>query len=652
LSQNKVIIFTRYLVKKVFNIPSGKRTTKLFKIHEQCDLRNIYQKNARAPIAYIVDVIHNARNDDGHTTRRSWVLLVVALVLTQCIGNMVPLEYLKILEEMDKTLNYSLPRACFMHESDFDLVLDFDKNNVALGKASFEKCHTYFRPYKAILCAQGTVTRVAVGNISGAAQDEHVSKSLDCDDTQICGAEDVNINENQDDVGAEHNPIEDSNPMENVKSTEEHVCGSLDEWFQNSVPFVVELELLKNVHVALSSTQEATYVTFDVLPPCSSDIDKQSSRRKAADEPTTDEVVVEVAAGALSNRASSRAHQPNRGNVVELHARTSASVNEANADYYENEKKQVSCGEDVEHGPQLSHLNHCVTTSVARDWSDVPSKSLFQDGTKEYNYHGNTTATPKSCVVFDTTPQAPSSTRIKVLVFDVKPIAIAPFSSGTIDGPQRPQEEPLILDSSREPSTNRDKEKLRSKDEKKRKSKKRVGIPMSIGPKYKKIKTDRRWKQCTQVFDPIICAKELRRLFFNIVRDGNWIVCVANLLHKEFTLIDSLDIFLDIAARNLEKPHFTMDLSSLKLHWPLLDYPQQSTQHINIFSISFLFTLKNNFYCGYFGVLYFDNFDSKRTQDFKKQNMLDVWKYLSLKLFYHPLDKVCPDDVLKAFVAA
>ncbi|KAE8808290.1 hypothetical protein D1007_15486 [Hordeum vulgare] len=218
----------------------------------------------------------------------------------------------------------------------------------------------------------GAVTRVAVGNISGAAQDEHVSRSLDCDDTQICGAEDVNINENQDDVGAEHNPIEDSNPMENVKSTEEDVCGSLDEWLQNSVPFVVELE-------------EATYVTFDVLPPCSSDVNKQSSRRKAVDEPTTDEVVVEVAVGALSNRASSRAHQPNRSNVVELHARTSASVNEDNADYYENEKKQVSCGEDVEHGPQLSHLNYWVPTSVVGDWSDVPSMSFFQDGTKEYD---------------------------------------------------------------------------------------------------------------------------------------------------------------------------------------------------------------------------------------------------------------------------
>ena len=41
-------------------------------------------------------------------------------------------------------LNYSLPRACFVHQTDFDLVLDFDKNKLSLGKASFRECRVSF----------------------------------------------------------------------------------------------------------------------------------------------------------------------------------------------------------------------------------------------------------------------------------------------------------------------------------------------------------------------------------------------------------------------------------------------------------------------------------------------------------------------------
>ena len=100
-------MFTRDMVKKVFNIPSGNRPVELFKRHEHCDLCNIYHKNDRAPIAHIVDVLHQARNDNNHTTKRSWVLLALATVLTPSTGNMVPLEYLKSLEDMDKVTDFA-----------------------------------------------------------------------------------------------------------------------------------------------------------------------------------------------------------------------------------------------------------------------------------------------------------------------------------------------------------------------------------------------------------------------------------------------------------------------------------------------------------------------------------------------------------------
>ncbi|XBI65622.1 hypothetical protein VPH35_045431 [Triticum aestivum] len=762
LSQNKVIVFTRDMVKKVFNIPSGNRPVELFKRHEHCELHNIYHKNGRAPITHTVDVLHRARNDDGDTTKRSWVLLALATVLTPSTGNMVPLEYLKSLEEMDKVtefawdehvlsvamrevkkcqdkiksqatssfwvggcfsmlaviymdhlifpqaainkhqLNYSLPRACFVHQIDFDLVLDFDKNKLSLGKASFGECR--FRslletPYAA-LPAQGPV-----GNNSEVAQDQQVSDSPDCDDTQDCGAGNININDNQDDVAVKENPTKGSNPTDNGKSTDEDVCGSLDDCLQNPAPFGAELELpshmaaiydkhtklynaklkgspssygqmlqaihckrmeqlLKDVHVASSSSQEAADVTFDVSPPHSNVVGKsdghgcrkESSREKVVDEPTTDKVF-EPAEGARSNCASSIAHEPNGGDVVELGTRTSAFVSENLARCFETTKEKLSSGEDIEHGHQLSQRNHSMPTSVAGHWSDVPSMSVFQEGTEEYEWwisvlnvdansnaptHGNTVTTPKSCDVFYVTPQAPISTEAEVLVYDVTPTSMAPLSNG----PSKPQEEPVVLVSNREPSADLNEEKLKSKDEKKLKGKKRVGSPMSAGSKYKKIKIDskteamyqyyvmKRYKMkrgeieppfirirdfhitytnfqtslkprtqiCNEVmslfvetfnieqssssnkqkkfafsilmslqlsvhpevFDPSVCARELRRvcqnfqisvfdlLFFTILRDGHWIVCVVNLLHKEFNMFDSLDNGkFDVAARNL-----------------------------------------------------------------------------------------------------
>uniref|UniRef100_A0A453FHX7 Ubiquitin-like protease family profile domain-containing protein n=1 Tax=Aegilops tauschii subsp. strangulata TaxID=200361 RepID=A0A453FHX7_AEGTS len=749
LSRTKVIVFTRDMVKKVFNIPSGNRPVELFKRHEHCELHNIYHKNGRASIAHTVDVLHRARNDDGDTTKRSWVLLALATVLNPSTGNMVPLEYLESLEEMDKVTEFA-----------------WDEHVLSVAMREVKKCQDKiksqatssfwvggcfpmlaFRPLSKIpyaaLPAQGPV-----GNNSEVAQDQQVSDSPDCDDTQDCGAGNININDNQDDVAAKENPTEGSNPTDNGKSTDEDVCGSLDDCLQNPAPFgaVLELpshmaaiydkhtklydaklkgapssyrqvlqaihckrmeQLLKDVHVASSSSQEAVDVTFDVSPPHSNVVDKsdghgcskESSREKVVDEPTTDKVF-EPAEGARSNCASSIVHEPNGGDVVELGIGTSAVVSENLARCFETAKEKVSSGEDTEHGHQLSQRNHSVPTSVAGHWSDVPSMSVFQEGTEEYEWwisvpnvdansnaptHGNTVTTPKSCDVFYVTPQAPISTEAEVPVYDVTPTSVAPLSSGTADGPSKPQEEPVVLVSSREPSPDLNEEKLKSKDEKKLKSKKRVGSPMSAGSKYKKIKTDskteamyqyyvmKRYKMkkmkrgeieppfirngdfhitytnfqkslkpraqiCNEVmslfvetfnieqlssshkqkkfafsvlmilqlsvhpevFDPSVCARELRRacqnfqisvfdlLFFTILRDGHWIVCVVNLLHKEFNMFDSLDNGkFDVAARNLftnfkriatEEPDFKVDLSSFKPNWPLLDYPQQATQ--------------------------------------------------------------------------
>ena len=81
------------------------------------------------------------------------------------------------------------------------------------------------------------------GNNSEVAQDQHVSDNPDCGDTQDRGAKNINIDDNQDDMAAKQNPTEVSYPTEDGKSTDEDVCGSLDDWLQNPTPFGAELEV-------------------------------------------------------------------------------------------------------------------------------------------------------------------------------------------------------------------------------------------------------------------------------------------------------------------------------------------------------------------------------------------------------------------------
>ncbi|KAE8804352.1 cytokinin-o-glucosyltransferase 2 [Hordeum vulgare] len=436
------------MVKKVFNIPSGNRTVEFYKRHEQCDLPNIYHKTGRAPTAHTVDVLYKARNDDVDTTKRSWVLLALATILTPHTGNMVPLECLKSLEKIDKVTEYAWDEHVLrivMNEvkkcQEKIKSQDITKFWVGSCFPMLVLCGVQFRPLSdtpyVALPPEGRVTGIVVGNSSTTTQD------VDCDDTQGCGGEDVNINGNQDEVAAEDNPIEDVNPMENGKSVEEDVFGSLDDWLENRVPFGVDPEVDERGGSKQSASTKAADEHAGSKQSASTKAadehagSKQTASTKAADEQITHKVMVEPVEGAQSICYSRSADETNGGNVVYLRTETSVDYNQDNA-----EKEQVSSGKDVSHGPQLG-------ASVGGHWSDAPSMSLFQKGTKEWwigvpsapvdsnsSSPGNIAATPKSCAVFDATPQDPDSAGIKVHVYDVTPIAMAPFSSGTAGSPK------------------------------------------------------------------------------------------------------------------------------------------------------------------------------------------------------------------------
>ena len=100
--KKKTILFTRDMVHKIFNIPSGPRAVELLKRNERCELRDIYREGTRAPIKKSISVIKKASDNDVVTLERTWVLLCLALVLVPGTGNMVSLDYLASLKDLDE----------------------------------------------------------------------------------------------------------------------------------------------------------------------------------------------------------------------------------------------------------------------------------------------------------------------------------------------------------------------------------------------------------------------------------------------------------------------------------------------------------------------------------------------------------------------
>ena len=98
--KNKSITFSKLMVKRIFNVPSGDRPVKLLKKSDEHDLRSIYKEGNRAPIAHVVKLLTSCSEEDVVMINRTWALLALATVLCPGTGNMVNLEYLASLEDM------------------------------------------------------------------------------------------------------------------------------------------------------------------------------------------------------------------------------------------------------------------------------------------------------------------------------------------------------------------------------------------------------------------------------------------------------------------------------------------------------------------------------------------------------------------------
>ncbi|XP_073359300.1 uncharacterized protein [Aegilops tauschii subsp. strangulata] len=98
--KNKSINFSKLMVRRTFNVPSGDRPMKLLKKSDEHDLHNIYKEGNMAPITHVIKLLKDCNDEDGVMINRTWALIVLAIVVCPGTGNMVNLEYLASLEDM------------------------------------------------------------------------------------------------------------------------------------------------------------------------------------------------------------------------------------------------------------------------------------------------------------------------------------------------------------------------------------------------------------------------------------------------------------------------------------------------------------------------------------------------------------------------
>ncbi|KAE8794539.1 hypothetical protein D1007_30572 [Hordeum vulgare] len=164
LTDRKKIPLTRDMVKKIFNVPSGSKPLEFGK-RGKADFREIYLEGERAPIQTTISVLSNFDDDDEDTIDRTWILLCLSLVLAPdamrevkkyqdkrnegklkfhiggCLP-MLPVIYMDHIDIprgciVDHTIDYSLPRACFVKELDFTDVIAVDTMEDGFGKRPF-----------------------------------------------------------------------------------------------------------------------------------------------------------------------------------------------------------------------------------------------------------------------------------------------------------------------------------------------------------------------------------------------------------------------------------------------------------------------------------------------------------------------------------
>ncbi|KAE8783068.1 hypothetical protein D1007_43503 [Hordeum vulgare] len=132
-------------------------------------------------------------------------------------------------------------------------------------------------------------------------------------------------------------------------------------------------------------------------------------------------------------------------------------------------------------------------------------------------------------------------------------------------------------------------------------------------------------------------------LFTVVVQNRHWAVVVANLMHKQFNVFDSIknskDVTLLTNATNnvitnikkvaISESAFKFDLNSFELVTP--DYPTQGT-HYN---------------CGFYAILYLENYNGVVMMHFDESYIPNLRKLIAANLLKHPNNNLDPAEQLR-----
>ncbi|KAE8793823.1 hypothetical protein D1007_31406 [Hordeum vulgare] len=653
--KNKSIKFSKNMVKRIFNVPSGDSPLKLLKKSDEHDLRNIYKEGNIAPIAHVFKLLRDCSDTDEAMIRRTWALVALAIVVCPGTDNMVNLEYLPSLENMDLVHNLAWDEHLLARAMEEVAVFQEKK----WGQATIENPKEFQIGSCLPMLEFRTLCNTPYAEVIGPGVDREAATG------QGAGAEAANGQGSQNEV---------PKAQENVE-VQPNLSSSFDNWLQQPFPSMDDLKglaqfqtlydkhkenfstevddairkfgqslkrlqssrmaaMLRGVGDAIANTMdeahekekdaqdEAATPTMDEAREKEKDAqDEAEAATPPMDEALEKEKDAQTATACIGDQVEGTVAVMRKDEVIGELEKNQEVAKDAGQT---REQQRVSMEVEVHVPPQSPPLFHDAPRSATTGvWDDEPSCELFPKGSEDFNLmHGMDEPTNSNKTCSDLYPNIP--------VFPVSDDDGSPTIPAQTMGVA--DEQPIDVGSG--PSTHD-----------KNTRKKRMAKVPAIKPKGKKQKS--LLKQDPSFFQPNALMAELERaatkfkvqkydlLWFAIVHERHWIVVCANLLHKQWNAFDSINAKgkpspLKKQANNLitnfttlaqECDAFIVNVASFTRP-DLEDYPKQN----------------NLCDCGFFAVKYAENFDGKAMKGFEKEDIARYRMEWAYNLIHHPLN--------------
>ncbi|KAE8781045.1 hypothetical protein D1007_45754 [Hordeum vulgare] len=663
--KNKSIKFSKNMVKRIFNLPSDDSPMKLLKKSDEHDLHSIYKEGNRAPIAHVFKLLKDCSDTDEAMIRRTWALVVLAIVVCPGTGNMVNLEYLPSLENMDLVHNLAWDEHLLARAMEEVAVFQEKKR----GQATIENPKEFQIGSCLPMLAFRTLCNTPYVEVIGPEVDREAATG------QGAGAEATNGQGSQNEVPEAQENVE---VLPNLSS-------SFDDWLQQPFPSMDDLKVpaqfqtlydkhkenfstevddaIRKFGQSLKRLQSSRMASMlrDVGDAIANTMDEALEKAKDAQDedatPTMDEAREKEKDAQDEAEAATPPMDEAREKEKDAQAATSCigdqvectvAVMSKDEVVGEMEKKQdvaedagqtreqqrVSMEVEVHVPPQSPPLFHDAPRSATTGiWDDEPSCELFPKGSEDFNLmHGMDEPTNNNKTCSNLYPNIPV---FPVSDDDGSPTIPGGFYVGykkflACLKPRGDMNDEVMslcierLNMASYATHNR-----------------------AVKKYFFSVYGASLLKQDPSIFQPNALMAELERvvtkfkvqkydlLWFAVVHERHWIVVCANLLHKQWNAFDSISakgkpLTLKKQANNLitnfttltqECGAFNVNVASFT-RADLEDYPKQN----------------NLCDCGFFADKYAENFDGKAMKGFEQEDIARYRMEWAYNLIHHPLN--------------